>query len=397
MASLKYWVWLSCERSFSSAGRAGVIAYFGDPETAYNAPDSELAYAAHIKTDRSSQIKSKNLSYAEHIISVCEKQNISIITMQDAAYPKSLKMIAAPPPVLYVRGKLPETDGNVTVAVFGTRHASDYGLNLAGRISAEICMCGGIVICGCTAGIDSAAARAAADAKGTCILVLGTPHPDVPSELEKRILERGAVISEYPPETFVQKSFFRERNRITAGLAIAAAAIEAPLKSGTMLFAAEAAEQGKDVYAVPGNVDSETSMGTNELIRNGATAISCGWDIMSEYEMRYPGKVHRAKAQPAEPEKTVPEAHGEDSVPSKEIDNAETEAYIDLKAQLAELPQAQLQIMCAIEKNGTHIDEIIEHTGLPTAAVMSNLTILRVKGYIRQLPGNRVSLNTAKK
>jgi DNA processing protein len=199
-------------------------------------------------------------------------------------------------------------------------------------------------------------------------------------------------VSEYAPGTKTQKSFFRARNRIGSGLSAGVVAIEAPLGSGTLLYVAEAIEQGRDIFAVPGNADSPKSEGTNELIKNGAKAVTCGNDIMEEYRIRYKG---RLKALPANTDKTPDLSpalkHGD-----KSVDKKEERGYIDLSDYLKSLSVNQLAIISAIESPGTGVDDIIERSGLPAASVLSDLTILQIKGFVIQESGKRFTLNFKK-
>lgn len=324
-------------------------------------------------------------------------QGLRIITLQDAAYPNRLRNIYAPPVVLYVRGALPLVDENALIAVIGTRKASPYGLRMGRELAAQISRCGGIVVSGLTAGVDAAAARGALEADGVCVGVLGTPHEYEHGELSRELAVRGALISEYPPGTEPQRSFFRERNRIAAGLSVGVVVVEAPERSGTRLFAVEAAEQGKELFAVPGNADAENSAGTLALLKEGAKLVTNGWDVLCEFEALYPDKLRycedartgEAEAAPAPSEPAAPA--------KKDIDKKESKGYIDLAEQLSALTEDQLKIVTAIDRSASHIDDIIEATGLSTATVLAQLTILEIKGYVRREAGRRIALNTAKK
>ena len=320
--------------------------------------------------------------------------------MGDAQYPRRLKSIFAPPVVLYVKGRLPSVDDVPAVAVIGTRRASPYGLKMGQNIAFEIVKCGGTVISGLTSGVDEAAARGALLAGGVCIGVLGTPHGGRMSELERDVVVSGALVSEYPPGTRAMRSFFRDRNRVASGLSAGVVVAEAPAESGALLFAAEAQEQGREIFAVPGNADSEGSAGANALLKQGAKPVTCGWDVMEEFTSMFPGKLRAPDpAHPLpEPPQPVPIRERKSAAPTKkEVDKENDSRYIDLTKQLAQLNDEQLKIIAAIDRGGSHIDDIIELTELSTAKVLSHLTILEIKGYIRRGPGRRVILNTAKK
>ena len=315
--------------------------------------------------------------------------------------------------VLYIKGRLPDVDSIPSVAVIGTRRATPYGIKMGRDIAYEIANCGGIVVSGLTEGIDRAAARGCLLAGGCCIGVLGTAHGEG-GELREDVIATGALVSEYPPGTKMEKRFFRDRNRISAGLSHAVCVVEAPERSGSLLFAQEALEQGKEIFAVPGNADAENSAGIMILLKQGARPAACGWDVLEDFEALYPDRISRpgtdrhappltkneagSAARPVKPavQKTKSEEKRETSS-KKEIDKQKSAGYIDLHEQLKGLSEDQLQIVTAIGRGETHIDDIIEATGMSAAKVLSQLTILEIKGYIRRVAGRRVSLNTIQK
>ena len=405
MSSLKYWIWLSSLEGLSVRGRTAVIRRFGDPESAFFSPAGSFSSTEGITAAEAAALEARSLGRVDEILGECEEQGLSIVTMQDAIYPKRLRAIWAPPAVLYVKGRLPHIDDEAAIAVVGTRSASAYGIKMSRQIAGEIVLCGGIVISGLTNGVDAAAAYGAVSAGGICIGVLGTAHEQQESELSYDVCQRGALVSEYAPGTRSLKSFFRDRNRISSGLSVGMVAIEVPEKSGTLLFAAEALEQGREVFALPGNADAAVCRGTNNLLKEGATPVTCGWDVMREFEALFPGKIRKDSPAP-ETEPGAPGMADRRAVDSpengsanakKEIDKEKGGAYIDLHEQLASLSQTQLKIISAIEKEPTHIDDIVEKTGLGAAAVLTQLTVMTVKGIVRRLPGNRVALNVLRR
>ena len=315
--------------------------------------------------------------------------------------------------VLYVKGRLPDVDAIPSVAVIGTRSATPYGLKMGRDIAFEIAKCGGIVVSGLTEGIDRAAARGCLLAGGTCIGVLGTAHGR-DGELREDVVASGALVSEYPPGSEPQKRFFRERNRVASGLSHAVCVVEAPEQSGALLFAREALEQGREIFAVPGNADAENSAGIMTLLKQGARPAACGWDVLEDFAAVYPDKLRKPngeKCQAPDPEalpvrvKSAKKATAEKPVSDpgpegstkKEIDKENSAGYIDLHEQLSKLSEDQLQIVTAIGRGETHIDDIIEATGMGAAKVLTQLTILEIRGYIRRAAGRRVALNITHK
>lgn len=400
MSALSYWIWLS-NAELSVRTKAALMEHYGDAETAFFAPAGEFAHIEGVSRADAAILERRDMSDTARIIEECQAQGLSVISYQDSAYPSRLRNIYAPPPVLYVKGRLPAVDDNAVIAVVGTRKATPYGLKMARTIAGEIVRCGGIVISGLTRGIDAAAAEGALSAGGICVGVLGTAHQDDAGVLYAGVAERGAVISEYAPGSPAQRSFFRDRNRITAGLSVGAVAVEAPEKSGTRLFVAEAAAQGKEIFAVPGNADAKMSAGTIDMLKDGAKPVTCGWDVVSEFEYLFPGKLRKAPASRGEMRRIEAESVENAPVLQKEtkkvIDKENGRRYIDLKDQLRDLSETQLKIITAVDNGGTHIDDIIETTGLGTATVLAQLTVLEIKGYIRREAGRRIALNTAKK
>lgn len=400
MSALSYWIWLS-NAELSVRTKAALMEHYGDAETAFFAPAGEFAHIEGVSRADAAILERRDMSDTARIIEECQAQGLSVISYQDSAYPSRLRNIYAPPPVLYVKGRLPAVDDNAVIAVVGTRKATPYGLKMARTIAGEIVRCGGIVISGLTHGIDAAAAEGALSAGGICVGVLGTAHQDDAGVLYAGVAERGAVISEYAPGSPAQRSFFRDRNRITAGLSVGAVAVEAPEKSGTRLFVAEAVAQGKEIFAVPGNADAKMSAGTIDMLKDGAKPVTCGWDVVSEFEYLFPGKLRKAPAARGETRRIEAESVENAPVLQKEtkkvIDKENGRRYIDLKDQLRDLSETQLKIITAVDNGGTHIDDIIETTGLGTATVLAQLTVLEIKGYIRREAGRRIALNTAKK
>lgn len=401
MSETKYWLWLS-SAEVSARSKAALIEYYGDAGTAFRAPKGEFAGINGVSRKDAEELEKRDTRAAATIFARCEKSGIQIVTMADKTYPARLRNVYAPPVVLYVKGCLPAADEKPAIAVIGTRKATEYGLRMGRKIAYEITKCGGTVISGLTAGIDSAALTAALDAGGKCIAVLGLPIELEHSPLSKRIAENGALVSEYPPGTKPYKSFFRERNRITSGLSLGVVAVEAPEKSGTSLFIAEAAEQGKEIFAVPGNADSPNSVGTNGYIKDGAKPVTCGWDVLCEFESRWDVENVPCDVPPAAEERVSSRAQKiqeKSPAPQKVIDKEKNTIYSEMPERIAELPDDQRSIMTAIVSGNALVDDIISATGLAPARVLSQLTVLEIKGFIERLPGRRIAVkaNTAKK
>ncbi|MBQ9720234.1 MAG: DNA-protecting protein DprA, partial [Oscillospiraceae bacterium] len=240
MAALKYWLWLS-SAGLSPNAKAALLGCFGDAEAVFHAPDGAYSGVKGVTRSEAAILERRDLSLAEDVYAECERQGLQMLSLQDAAYPTRLKHIFAPPVVLYVKGRLPDMETQPPIAVIGTRRGSDYGLRMASALAGEIVRCGGVVISLLTGGIERAAAQSALREGGGCIGVLATAHERETHSLAARVAESGALISEYPPFTRTVNSFFRDRNRIAAGLSAGVLVVEAPERSGTHLFVQEAA------------------------------------------------------------------------------------------------------------------------------------------------------------
>ena len=386
MSAIEYWLWLSTSAKLSPRAKAVLLKYYGSPEAMYEAPKGEITKLLGRHSEGAEDLEKRDLSSALRMIDRCGMQNIEIISIDDTRYPVRLK------------GRLPKIDEEPAIAVIGTRNASPYGIKMGRKLGFEIAKCGGVVISGLTKGIDAAGAEGALIADGKCIGVLGSPHELTRGKMAEELAVRGALVSEYPPGAGTCRQFFRARNRIAAGLSVGVAVVEAPFKSGTKLFVDEAVEQGKEIFAVPGNADCENCAGTNAMLKDGAKPVTEGWDVMSEFAKLYPEKIKRSIeripgtcVKPEQNEPVVTEKTHKDT--KKVIDKPDTTEYIDLKKQLEGLSETQLSIVSAMDREAMQVDEIIERTGLSPAKVLADLTLLQLKGCVSQQSGKRFTLN----
>ena len=391
MAALEYWLWLSAA-DVGPRAKTALVQCFGDAEQAFHASNGAFFHVPGVSKQEARILEKRDIRAAERILADCEEQKLQILTLQDARYPTRLKNIPAPPVVLYVKGRLPEVDREAVVALIGTRRASEYGRRMGRELAMQIGRGGGVVLSLLTAGVDEEVAKGALRAHCGVIGVLGTPIEGEKTFLARDVAEKGALVSEYPPGTRAQKRFFRERNRVAAGLSAGVVVVEAPEKSGALLFADEAAEQGREIFAVPGNVGETNSAGTLSLLKNGARLITCGQDVLEDLAPLFPGKLRMDGAAP-----TIEEEADETAEEKKEVDTEKPQGYIDLRTQLQNLDEEELQIVAAIEKGASHMDDIIDRTGLPTWKVLSKLTKLSIERYLIMRPGKFYELNITKK
>lgn len=426
MSTLKYWVWLSAMTGLRPKRRFELLDTFGDPEKVYFADERLLREKLNLSDAELRPFAERSLDRAESILEKCQAEGIYIVSFQDAAYPTRLKNIFDPPVVLYIKGRLPTIDEEAAIGVVGTRKATPYGIKMARALGYEITKCGGLVVTGLAEGIDSAAAEGALRAGGAVIGVLGCAIDDVFPKwndvLYGDVTLSGALVSEYPPGEPLGRKNFPERNRIISGLSLGVAVIEAPMKSGALITATLALEQGREVFVVPGNADAANCVGSNELIRDGAQLVTSGWDIMAGFAPQFRGKLsmpdpqrtavlaHGEPAEPVfyeakraeEPLKTAPEtgrgfAKLRVKTDRKKVDNPIKREYIDLREQLSGLSERQLKIVSVMQGKSVHIDDIIEKTELKAPEVLSELTLLQIKGFVSQENGKRFTLNIEKR
>ena len=382
METNRYWIWLS-QLNISPRARACVVQLFGDAETAFLSKPGSFSGHAGISAREAAQLELRDLTDVDRTLARCRAQDLTVLPITDPSYPDCLRQLFDPPAVLFVRGTLPPVDEIPVLAVIGTRRASPYGIKMGGELAARLAADGAVVLSLLTQGIDEAAAKGALLSHGPCIGVLGTSHEVCRLSLVREVAQTGAVISEYPPGRASMRHFFRERNRIAAGLSDGVVVVEAPEKSGTRLFVSEAVEQGKDVFAVPGNADSENAAGTLSLIKEGAKLVTDAEDVLEEYRGRYPLFFSEKDTLP--PQESRPAQRKQPAAPSKPAAPPAPAPPPDP----VNLTDDQRRILDAIGAYSAHVDDITEQTELPMARVLSQLTILEIRGLVRREAGKR--------
>jgi DNA processing protein len=287
-----------------------------------------------------------------------EDYSIDVLTLVDQDYPQALRNISNPPPVLYVRGNFKKED-EISMAIVGSRKASYYGKKMAAKFSRSLVSLGFTVVSGMARGIDTIAHQSALAEDGRTIAFLGSGidviYPKENRKLMKKIIKNGVVISEFPLGSKPLAVNFPQRNRLISGFSLGTVVVEATLKSGTFTTVKWALEQGKEVFAIPGDIRSKTSQGTNKLIQKGAKLITDAEDIVAEFPFL------------KRKDLTVPPPQ------EKKID----------------LTTGEKRIIEFLPNEPTHIDDIIEGMELPSSKVLSILLSLEIKGLVQQLPGKR--------
>ncbi len=403
---LEYWLWLTTRRGLGNQGMHAVLRRFGTPEAAFYADTESLRGIEGLKD--AAPLADKDLAEPRRILEECHRNSIHILTWQDAAYPARLRAIDAPPVLLYYQGTLPDFDAEPVIAMVGTRKASLYGMQQAKMLGYQLGRLGAIVISGGAAGIDTMCLTGALTAGRPVAAVLGCgvdiAYPAKNRGLFEDIRYHGCLLSEYPPGTPPLPEHFPVRNRILSGLALGVVVVEAPKQSGALITASRALEQGRDVFALPANVGSPTSAGNLQLLKDGAILIEEGWDVMREYAALYPDRVAPQPA--AVPMTLAPEEQTEnraarkvaetrrvpEKADKKAIDNPENRDYIDVQEISDKLSPDERTVLELLRGRTLAMDELIDRAQLPAARVLSTVTLLEVKQYIRRLPGKRFSL-----
>ena len=417
---LIHWIWFANRPNLSDRGRAEILQHFQDAEDVYFAASDAFSCVDGLTAEALASLQDKDLSQAEQILGECAKKQIHILTWRDAAYPVRLKAIADPPVVLYYKGRLPQFDALPLIAVVGTRDATAYGLTTAKRMGSQIAACGGIVVSGIASGIDGMAMRGALTADMPVVAVLGCGadviYPRSNRSLYADTERNGCLLTEFPPGTPPAKWNFPRRNRIISGISCGVLVVEAPEKSGALITARQAADQGRDVFVVPGNIDVASCKGSNALMRDGGIPVSSGWDVLSEYVSLFPDKIHdssRSSRQMAYPDE-VEQLQRETEVPmpkvaetpqipvkrkskkKKEIDNRQMPPYIDAEEPLPPLSSQEEAIVQLLRGGITLVDDLMAQSGQNAGSVLATLTMLEIKGIVARLPGKRVELKKGK-
>lgn len=381
---LKYWVWLSELKGLRNQTRLALLRRFGDPESIFYADADELLLTDGVERSQLKLLENHDLAPADRILADCQRLDIRLLTLSDAAYPGRLKNIYDPHALLYCKGRLPLLDDLLCVAVVGTRDCTPYGVACAEKLGFGLASGGAAVVSGLAKGIDAAAIRGALRAGGVTVGVVGNGldvyYPYESRYLYEDVASAGILLSEYPPGTEPASGHFPVRNRIISGLSLAALVVEAPEKSGALITAATALEQGRDVFAVPGPIDAPASVGCNCLIRDGAGLVSDASDILREYEGRFVLNLKESREQPEtlgyqarmapEPKPVAP--------------------TLSLRHSDAELTDDQIAVLKALsDTEPMQVDDLTELVEIPTRRVLSALTVLEIDQYVAQHPGKR--------
>ena len=396
---VKDWIWLTTRKGLGHQGILKVLDYFGSPERAFYADGEQYDQIPGLSALARSSLREKGMEVSDRILGDCDRLGLRILTIQDGDYPERLREIPDPPAVLYIRGTLPRFDEEVAIGVVGARKPSPYGEKVAAQLGLELARDGALLVSGIAQGIDSIALKGALQGGGRVVSVLGggvdVPYPWQNRYLYEDVAAVGALISEYPPGTPPNGEHFPIRNRIISGLALGVVAVECAIHSGTMKTIDHAVEQGRDLFAVPGNIDAPMSEGPNWLLRHGGLAVTCARDILEGYAARFPQKL--SKAVPLSPEaaqqrleqvREQAEGRAEPSAKAEVVREA-----VPRSQQKTRFTDDQIAILRILGEKGKSYtaDELVELTQIPARRVLSALTMLQVDSAVQEHPGRRFS------
>ncbi len=419
MDQLVYWIWLSLACTPGAQTFAKLLTKFNDAYSVYDATDKQIRACVGYRISDCTALINKDLTRAEKIYEFCKTKGVGIVTYNDEDYPESLREIQTPPVLLYYRGKIPDMK-KFRCAIVGTRRLSDYGRKNTFRLGYDMGCAGAIIVSGMAIGIDSVAMAGAIAAGAPVIAVLGSGidvcYPEVHRRLAREIVKNGCVFTEYPPGTKPDKYNFPRRNRLISGLSTVTVVMEGSENSGAMITSRYAREQGRPLYALPGNVGADGSDGTNLLLKNGAHPCTCAEDIVYAYQDCFPPvlnpfnlkvkmdvdmfevlrELEVSAVTPTDnifkPARPQPKKPSEKAAEPKAVESKPVEPKPDPSA-LPQFDRDQLKIYKRIPENGDCSIESLVDENYSFKKVMGILLKLEMGRFILMLPGDRVKRN----
>ena len=409
---LLFWIWLAEALGPANRNFRNLILRYETPFDIYHADAAELEGVEGLSKKALDALTDKDLRQATAILESCQRLGIGILPFGDEQYPKNLRHIKAPPVLLYYKGVLPDFDKRLCVGMVGTRKMSAYGLRHAYKIAYELTVAGAVTVSGMAAGIDGVCAAASLAAGGTTVAVLGCGvdlvYPQHHAKLKSKIEQKGLVLSEYAPGTKPNAYHFPTRNRIISGISEGTVVIEAGLGSGSLITARDAIEEGRDLFAIPSNLGSRTSAGTNGLLRDGAYLVLSTDDVLDPYKYVFAETLHPERiaslGEKSEADLAFLDAIG---VISRQSNDAEkqsapkrTEKPVEKepkaeplppvdRAVLPELSPTEQKILDALPKGKALPLDALLDLGISYGEVLSAVTTLEILGLLEKLPGSQ--------
>lgn len=369
----KYWVWLSVILG-AGARTDEVFSAFRTPLEVYETSEKDRMISGIVSKSQSDRISSFTLEDAEKIVSECERKGWNIVTPEDTEYPAGLRKLRDMPLVLYVDGDISCLKGKVMIGVVGTRKPGLEGLKVAREICTDLSAAGAVIVSGGALGIDSAAHESAVYAGGKTVCVLGcglgTKYLMENEALRRDVSRNGALVSEYPPYAPASRYTFPARNRIISGMSHGVLVVEAGERSGSLITAKAAMEQGRTVFAVPGNILISAYTGANRLISEGAQAVMNAKDILTPFAEIYPDRLNLGLIGTIK--------YGESNI---------------IKATPSGLDPDMEKVFNSLGKTPVHFDEIIAATGLSNAKAVTAIMQLELMDYVSETESKKYIIN----
>lgn len=354
MNDMRYWVGFNRVYGVGPAKVRALIDHFGDLETAWSAEVTNLREAGLDRRSIENLLATRVQLDLDQEIDRVQQTGARIVIWDDADYPPLLKNLPDAPPVLYLKGELNTADREWTVAIVGTRRASAYGRQVTETLATDLARNGITIVSGLARGIDAYAHEAALKAGGRTLGVLACGidqvYPPEHTKLAARMLEHGALLTEAPYGSPPEGGNFPARNRIISGLSLGTIVVEAAETSGALITADRALEQGREVFAVPGNIFAKSSLGTNRLLKEGATLVTSAQDVLEALNLKM------------------------------------VTAHSEARAVIPEDP-TEAKLFLLLSNDPTHVDYLVRESGLPVAQVSSTLALMELKGMVRQVAG----------
>ncbi len=354
MRDVRYWVGFNRVYGVGPAKVRALLDHFGELEAAWNAEPSDLREAGLDRRSIENLLTVRKTIDLDQEIDRVQQTGARIVIWDDVDYPPLLKSLPDAPPVLYIKGELTAADREWTVAIVGTRRASAYGRQVAETLAADLARNGITIVSGLARGIDAFAHEAALKVGGRTLGVLACGidqvYPPEHAKLAARLLEHGALLTEAPCGSPPEGGNFPARNRIISGLSLGTIVVEAAETSGALITSDRALEQGREVFAVPGNIFAKTSRGTNNLLKEGATLVTEAQDVLEALNLKM------------------------------------VTAHSEARAVIPEDP-TEAKLFALLSNDPTHVDYLVRESGLPVSQVSSTLALMELKGSVRQVAG----------
>lgn len=387
---MEYWVWLQSVLRYGNGRMSAILEHFGSARAIFDADEFKLKESRLLTADELKRALNKSLSSANKIIKYCKENNIGIVPYGARNFPDGLLNIPDSPLVLYYRGTLPDFDNVPSVCIVGPRKCSDFGIKASYSLSARLSRGGMIIVSGGAVGVDAAAHRGALSENSVTVALLpcGIDYDYLKENenLREEIMQNGCLISEFPPKYPVKQGAFQIRNRLMSALSLGTVIVEAGSRSGALITARHACEQGRDVFVIPGNPILPQYIGSNRLLRDGAKPLLSAMDIFDEYIGLYNDKldIDKAFAKPLKPYSVHKDNVSVDSTADTINENSMFSAQ-----DIENLSPVATAIYSCVPDTTFCVDELSVFNDYNAAELMVALAELELFGCIKAVPGGR--------